>query len=140
MSEAVATIGTDLKLGDGTIPTEVFTSIEGLTAINGFGTTRSEIDVTTLKDASKKFKLGLKDNGTLQCEQNYDPADVAHQDIRELNDSGEAVNFQLALATEPPTVFGFAGYVSQWSLRADVDNVYKAQFSVRISGDVTEVP
>jgi hypothetical protein len=136
--DAVVTQGTDLKIGDGATP-EVFTSIDGITSLNGFGTTRSEIDVTTLKDSSKKFKLGLKDNGTLQVETNYNPDDPTHQDIRDLNDSGLVSNFELSLTdTAPATKFSFEGYISQWSLRVDVDNVYKAQFSVRISGDITE--
>lgn len=139
---SVVTQGTDLKLGDGnTVPgPEAFTSIEGVTSINGFGTTRSEIDTTTLKAASKTFKLGLKDNGTLQIELNHDPADALHQDLKDLNDSGDSANFELVMADAGAGTYAFTGYVSQWALRADVDNVYKTQLSVRISGDVTYTP
>lgn len=139
MSEAIPTIGTDLKLGNGATPTEVFTSIDGIVSMNGFGTQRSEIDTTTLKDTSKKFKLGLKDNGTLQLEINHDPADPQHQELRQMNEDGTSANFQLILSDEAPsTRYNFKAFVSQWSLRADVDNVYKTQVSLRITGDVTE--
>lgn len=141
MYDPKSTAGTDLKLGDGNITPgpETFASVDGISGLNGFGTQRSEIDVTTLKDQSKKFKLGLKDNGTLQVETFYDPDDAQHQSIRALNDTGDQANWQLILSdTAPHVKYSFAGYVSNWQLRADVDNVYKATFSIRISGDVVE--
>ena len=142
MSEATSTIGTDLKLGDGAQPA-TYASVEGVTSINGFGTTRSEVDTTTLKSSSKMFKLGLKDNGTLQVETNYDPTDDQHQSIRDLNESGAKRSWQLVLMDDdgaPAETFQFDGYVSGWSLRVDIDNVYKATLSIRITGDVVSVP
>lgn len=139
MTDGVSTIGTDLKLGSD-LPVPVFASIDGITSINGFGTTRSEIDVTTLKDASKRFRLGLKDNGTLQIESLYDPEVDQHGEIRALNESGEKRTFQLELSdTAPATAFEFDGYVSAWALKAEVDNVYRCTYSIRITGDVTEL-
>lgn len=139
MTDGVSTIGTDLKLGSDA-PVPVFASIDGITSINGFGTTRSEIDVTTLKDASKRFRLGLKDNGTLQIESLYDPEVDQHGEIRALNESGDKRTFQLELSDlAPATVFEFDGYVSAWALKAEVDNVYRCTYSIRITGDVTEL-
>lgn len=136
--DAVSTIGTDLKLGT-TGQTPTFASIDGITSINGFGTTRSEIDTTTLKSGSKSFMLGLKDNGTLQIESLYNPDVEQHGEIRGLNDTGEKRRYQLVLSdTDPATTFEFDGYVSSWALRAEVDNVYRCTYSIRITGDIEE--
>jgi hypothetical protein len=66
MAGETLTQGTKLQRGDGATPTEIFTSIPGVTAITGLGSgTAAEIDTTDLDSLGKEFLPGLKDEGSL---------------------------------------------------------------------------
>lgn len=64
---AIPGMGTTLKIG-----TDV---VLGVRSISGFGGDREAIDVTTTSSAdnSKEYLPGLIDNGSFNCEVNYDP-------------------------------------------------------------------
>ena len=64
---AIPGMGTTLKIGSDVVL--------GVRSISGFGGDREAIDVTTTSSAgnSKEYLPGLIDNGSFNCEVNYDP-------------------------------------------------------------------
>jgi hypothetical protein len=123
-------IGAQLKLGDGTTPTEVFTHI-GNTINFSLEQSADQIDATHLMSTSgyREYKAGYK-TATVSFEGHFDPDSPQQQPpdgILGMFESGAPANFQAdfsgadnggigAPATLP--ICSFAGVVTQFSITA----------------------
>lgn len=129
------TQGTVLARGDGASP-EVFTDIPQLTSIDPVGFQRSLIDVTDLLSEAREYKLALKDGQEINCEAWYDPDDTTQAGLRDDLNDGITRNFTLTLTDSPPQVITFQALVMNWSLGAQIDNVYPLRFTLKPTGDM----
>jgi len=134
-------IGTLLKVGDGASP-EVFTTIAGLSSIEGPTFSAAEIDVTS-HDTTGGFReriTGLKDAGTITGTLFFDAALTQHQNLLADFNANTQRNYRLELATfSPAKYFAFAGSISEFSFTFDVDGAQQANFTVQINGNAALV-
>ena len=106
---------------------------------------RAEIDVTCLTSTSKEFKFGLRDNGTLAIELQYDPEGAGQGLLEESYASDTAYHFKIEYANAPDatgtgTTKEFEGFVIGISESGGVDDVVTESVNIRISGDIVVTP
>lgn len=136
MSNEVETQGIVLKRGGDGSPT-TYTALSNVISIDGPGGSSSEIDITNLSSSAKEFKIGLKDEGTLSVELNYDPSDTGHTGLLSDRDNRTRRSFQIVLTDSGAEVWSFEAYVQEARLSIQPDNVTKLNITLRISGPVT---
>lgn len=136
MATTYETQGTILRRGDGASP-EVFTDVPGITSIDPVGFSRSLIDVTDLLSLAREYKLALKDGQEINVEAWYDPDDTEHAGLRDDLNTGVTRTFELQLTDSPPQVITITGLVMNWSIGAQIDNVYPLRFTIKPTGDLT---
>lgn len=111
MSEAIASIGAILKIGDGA-SSETFTQIAGeVRSIDGPQKARDMYETTHLSSPSstKEFIGGWIDPGVYELEMNWTRDGYAQFDA--LLDDEAATNFQLVMPDTTATTYEFAAYV-----------------------------
>lgn len=129
--------GTLLKIGDGASP-EVFSTIEQLVSISGPDGEAPVIPVTNLSSTAVEKRLGLKDEGNISVSGFWDAASTTHALLKSKFDSGAAVNFSLTFADSPATVLTFSAFVQTFNRPVAVDEVVGLEFTLVVSGAVTE--
>jgi predicted secreted protein len=136
MSLAVFAKGTQLKVGDGATPTEMFTLIPEVRSITGPSMSAETIDVTS-HDTPGGFRdkiQGLKDWGTLSFEMLWAPSHTQHQQLFDDYISGEVRNYTLTYPTVPPTTLTFAGWVGNNPTSSPFDNALSKTVELNIMG------
>lgn len=118
----------------GTLTPVTWTQINNIKTFSGFDGAASEIDVTNLSSTAKEFRLGLVDPGNFQIDFDNDYADAGQIALRAAQASGVAKQFRLTLPNLNTATF--TGFVKKVSNSGGVDQVYKAQAQIRISGAV----
>ena len=112
-----------------------------VTSIDISGAEAPEIDTTCLADAAKSFRLGLKDNGTMTLEVQWDPTDVGQARLQTLFDADPIPVEQFRVTLNTPDTnadtLTFDGLVSGFDKTAGIDAVWTATITVRITGAVT---
>jgi predicted secreted protein len=138
MTLAAAAVGSEFQLGDTASPT-VYTKVAEVLSISGPEVTAEEIDVTSLDSANgyKEYITGLKDGGSVSLEANWIKSNTQQTSLRDLVDSGTTRWFRIVFADSPNTVAVFQGVVTTYSMAAEPTAQLKANFSVRISGQIT---
>ena len=118
----------------------VFTSIGSVTGYSLDGAGRSEIDTTDNASTSKEFAFGLKDNGTLSIELNYDPdgAGLAIAEASYASDTPYFFQVVYANGATSGTKKAFQGYVVNISDSSSVDDKVSGTIEVKLSGDITK--
>lgn len=137
-TEAVSGYGTLLKAGDGTTPTEVFTTIAEVKDISGPGMEQGTEDVTTHSSPgrAREFIPTLLDGGEVSFDVNliFDatqgPASGLYDDMID----GTRRNYQLAFPTDGNDVCLFAAYVTGYEPDAPVDGVLGASITLKVTG------
>ena len=78
----IAAFGTILQRGNGAAPTEVFTTIAGVTNISGPSLSQEVIDVTTHSSAGafREKVGGLLDGGEITLDINFGPTEPTHKE------------------------------------------------------------
>jgi len=135
-SSALEPQGVAIQIGDGTSP-EVFNTIPEITNFDGPGGSANEIDTTDLAATARTFRMGLKDEGDFSFELFYIPANTYHTQLQTDRTNRTLRNFQVVLTDSPQTTMSFAAYVREFSVSGGVDDVLRANVTLRISGDVT---
>lgn len=136
MSLATFAKGTQLKVGDGTTPTEVFTLIPEVRSITGPSMSAETLDVTS-HDTPGGFRdkiQGLKDWGVLSFEMLWAPANAQHLQLFEDYISGEVRNYTITYPTTPATTFKFAGWVGNNPTSAPFDGALTKTVEINIMG------
>lgn len=131
--------GTQLQIGDGGTPTEVFTAIPLLGDISYTEPVPSKIKIPDHSDGTgyTKYIQGLKDGGKVSCKVSLNPAQVSHATLWAAH--GTIVNFQLV---PPPSSSdtkyrAFPGLVSLAHAFGE-DKEWSGTLTIDIMGAVTK--
>jgi predicted secreted protein len=134
--------GVELQMGDGTTPTEVFTTIPGVQSFDGPGRTRDTVDVTSHSSTGgyREFIAGLKDGGEISATYNVIFADVTQLALEDAFDSPDAVNWRVVYPMSPDEeYYEFAGLVTDTTPSNPIDAQVTKQLTIKITGPVTRV-
>jgi len=135
MSDAIETQGFLAEIGNGDSPL-TYTEIKEVKTFTAFDGSAAEIDVTNLQSTAKEFRLGLQDNGNLSLDLNYLPGDAGQDLVRGAKASREIQDFKLTYSDA--TISTFQAFVASAPRSGGVDAVVETNFTIRISGDVTD--
>lgn len=147
------TQGTSLYILDETNSGNEVQKIGQITGFSGVGGTAGEITATNFDSTAQEFVTGLKDNGTISINLDWDPADASHQTLDSLV-GGDNKRFFIACseaATDPTfsstftlptdrTTLDFVGGVLSFQKDASTDDIWRGSVSIRVSGDITITP
>jgi hypothetical protein len=141
-TQAIASHGTLLKIGDGATP-EVFTTVAevGDITLPNFGNEKEDVTVQTTPGRKRDYKVTLAKDATVEFPINWDPADSTHDSatgLKSLADSGKQANFQIVLPDANLTTFEFAAIVDDFQPEAPVNGILKANIVLAVCGDIEE--
>lgn len=142
MSEALNSINTILKIGDGATPTEVFTAIAEVKDIAGPQLSTDTVDITS-RTSPGKFEEALPTiirTGQVTFDINFLPTNGTHDaetgllaDLKNMTKR----NFQLVFPDAAETTWSFSAYVVQFQPNAPVAGVLSASVALKITGQPT---
>lgn len=144
------TQGTELYILDEANSGSEVEKIGNITGGSGVGGTAGEITATNLDSTSQEFVVGLKDNGTVSLNLDWDPSDTSHQSLDSLV-GGANKRFLICGSegtTQPTysstfdiptdrTTLDFDGGVLSFQKDFGTDDIWRASVDVRVSGDIT---
>lgn len=138
-SFAVRAFGTILKLGDGATPVESFANVPEVVEYEFPTPTREEIDVTHHESPGeyREFIGSFKDAGSLTFTVNWNPNNAIHKQLIDLFEAGTTVNWQVAFPVSPTKTAAFSAYVSSYQPMPPIDGALRAQFILRVSGQIS---
>ncbi|MFQ7237006.1 MAG: phage tail tube protein [Enterococcus hulanensis] len=106
-----------------------FTEIEGLQAVPEIGGDPEQVDVTTLKDANKKYISGIQDMDSLEFTFLYDK--TVFTKLKAVQTSGKEAQFELAYPDGAKCTF--TGGVTVKMGSGEVNGAYQFTLSVTVS-------
>ena len=121
------TKGTALSMKSGS--ESGFTEIEGLQAVPEIGGDPEQVDVTTLKDANKKYISGIQDMDSLEFTFLYDKA--VFTKLKAVQTSGKEAKFELSYHDGAKCTF--TGGVTVKMGSGEVNGAYQFTLSVTVS-------
>lgn len=129
--------GTAFKRGDGASPTEAFTALAEVTAINGFSMSKDTVDATHMASPSRyrEFISALRDAGEVTVEINFDPGSTEVTNAFTDFDANVTRNYQIVWADT--TEFEFAGICTGVETGAPVDDKMSATLTYKLTGKPT---
>lgn len=134
----IKTQGTVVSIEKAASPNE-YDPIPGISSISGLGGGEAnDIDVTDFDSTGKEYLIGLKDEGTLQLELNYDPDNAVHTRLETLQDAQTSATFKITLAAGTNKVFTFDAFVKQMNKNLQADDAVRATVQLRITGSVSK--
>ena len=111
---------------------------------------REKLDISVMGDASKKYRLGMKDwSGTIRCRLEYGDATQKTLVDEALVNDPSAFTFRFAIgstgtATTPRTkaftpqkYFQGAGYIELSNIGAEISSIDDIEFNIIPAGDLT---
>jgi hypothetical protein len=112
-SQAVISHGTELQIGDGGTPTELFTKVADLISIKETGAKLDLVEVSTLESPNsvKEYITGMRDGGSIQVEGNY-TTDAQQAAVEAAFDGATKKNFKLVIPFGTPKTWAFSGIVT----------------------------
>lgn len=147
------TQGTEIYLLDSTDSGNEVRKIGQITGGSGVGGEAGEIDVTDLDSTAMEYLTGLKDNGSLTLNVNWDPQNTSHQTVDALV-GGANKRFLICCSestTDPTfgsdftlptdrTVLDFEMGIRSFQKDFTTNEVWRGTITGRISGDITITP
>lgn len=121
------TKGTALSMKSGS--ESGFTEIEGLQAVPEIGGDPEQVDVTTLKDANKKYISGIQDMDSLEFTFLYDKA--VFTKLKAVQTSGKEAKFELSYPDGAKCTF--TGGVTVKMGSGEVNGAYQFTLSATVS-------
>ncbi len=137
--------GTIIRISQDDIVTTPVSVYEDFACITGYsldGAGRAEIDTTCSTSTSKEFVFGLRDQGTLSLDINYDPETASNGYVDASYASDKPYSFQIEYANSAGTsgsVKTFDGYVINRSDSGAIDDKITGAIEIKLSGDVNTV-
>lgn len=130
--------GLTVKREQGGSP-EVYTTIEEVKSLSGFGKVNPLIDATSFSSTAKEYIAGLADGQevTIECLRVH--ASPSQQDalIADVN-AGTNRLFQLVLTNGTTAItYTFTGTCLSWVISPSFDDANMISYTVKISGDIT---
>ncbi len=150
ISSAAATVlavyETLVAMSSGTtvsIEGHLFTAIGEITGFSGPSGNAVVIDVTNLNSTAKEKKIGIRDEGNLNINLNFnssaDQYQIALKDDRANRDKRTfdiKLNDTSTVAASQPSALYFDGYVTGFSLSGGVDNVVKGVVTIELTSAI----
>jgi hypothetical protein len=131
--------GTQLKVGDGGTPTEVFATIGEVKDISGPSMTLNTETVTS-HDSGGWMEIipTLLEAGEMTFDVNYYKATTQTR-LRTAQTARTRLNFQMVFPPtgSPTDTLAFSGYVTGFEYSAPVEGVLTASVTIKIDGPVT---
>lgn len=117
-----------------------YTQVGCVTGYSLDGAGRSEIDTTCNNSTSKEFVFGLRDNGTMSLDINYDPDGAGLALVEASYSSDTPYHFEVVYSNGATsgTKKEFEGYVVNISDSGAVDDKISGTIEIKISGDITK--
>ena len=135
MSNAVATVGTKFKRGDGA-SSEAFADIAEINSIDGPGMSRETIDVTSLDSTGgyREFLASFRDAGQVDLDMNFTQAGYSAflSDFQ----ADASVNYQIVWPDTGNTTLDFAGYCINLGSSTPVGDKIQMRVTIKITGQV----
>lgn len=131
--------GLTVKAGDGASP-EVFSAIEEVFSLGGFGVTNSLIDVTSHDSTAMEYIAGLADGSdlTIECNRVHTASNI-QDDVKGYVDAGSTDNYQIALTDGTVSkTYSFAAVGISWNETPAVNDKNTISIGLKISGSITE--
>lgn len=114
-----------------------YTTIGGLTDINGPDGSAPEYDITSLSSTAREYRMGLHDEGNITLSGFYNPDDTGQTAAQTARKARTLMAFQISESDSPATTHTFEGYVTGFSIGRSRDQVATLDITIRITGDVT---
>lgn len=139
MATGLLSKGIEISYNSGTDIAPVWTELTDLQEIPDMGAAAETIEVTTLKDSSKRYINGLKDYGALEFTFLYDnsSATASYRVLRGFEDAGSVKKFQVEFPDG--TTFTFGGQVSTIITGAGTNAALQFKASIALNTDITVV-
>jgi hypothetical protein len=141
-SKAKVAKNAKLQRGNGSTPTETFTTIGEITDTSGPDETAPQLEVTSFDSVAKEYAAGLVDSGEVPFTMNFVGDDAQQQGLRTDLRAGTVRNFKLIIpdrATEAAcSTCTFAAIVTKLSgPKMGVDKVITQDCTLKVSGQPT---
>lgn len=108
-------------------------------SINFDGATQATIDTTSLTSTMKSFKVGTVDPGSITVEVNLDGDDTAQLLLQAaaIDQTGRSFLITYGAASGGGCTISGIAFVTAFSIKAGIDTVLTASFSLKLSGSYT---
>jgi len=126
-----------------TVVTTGLTTIGEITSLSFDGVAQSTIETTSLGSAVKIYQAGLLEPGSISAEVNYDSDDAGILVLQAGLTSRLKQSFEIvfgAVANSTSTKVTGIGIVTSLSVKAGLDAVLTASFTIKCSGVYTITP
>jgi len=123
-----------------TVITTGLTTIGECTSLSFDGVAQTTVETTSLSQAVKTFQAGLLDPGSISAEVNYDSDDAGILVLQTALTSRLKQSFEIvfgAVANSTSTKVTGIGIVTGLSIKAGLDAVLTASFTIKCSGAYT---
>lgn len=132
---------TSSPLADGTAGTEVFTTIAEITNISGPGIKMDLIDATHMESPNsfREYIPSLLDGTEISFDLNYLPGDTNQGGLREDQLARAIRNYQIVWTDEDGSTDSFAGYVTDFTPSAKIDDKLSASATIKITGPISRL-
>lgn len=122
-------------LSGGVDGTEVFSTIAEVKTISGPNTSSQVIDVTHMEsdDNTREFLPTLIDPGEMSFGLNFLPGNASHVSLRTDQKNRTRRNWKLVFTNAAATTYSFAGYVTGFSITAEIENALQAQCNIKLT-------
>jgi len=130
--------GFKFQLGTTASP-PVYSDVEEVLSIGGFGKTNELVNVTNFDSGlTQEYIAGLADGAELTVEANYNAANTQQANLIAAVDAGETRSFRVVNeAPSPDETFDFLGVCLSWTIEPSPTEQNRITFTVKITGDIT---
>jgi hypothetical protein len=134
---AVSSHGTQLKMGDGATPTEVFATVAEVLDFSGPEMKR-KMESSTSHDSGGYGDAvpTIFETTELSFDINYTGA-ATQKALRNVMTAGILKNWKVVIPTTPAETISFTGYVSGFTPDTPVEGLVKANITITRTGPVT---
>lgn len=128
-------------LSSGAEGTEAFTTVAEITNISGPGIKLELIDATHMEspDAFREFIPSLLDGTEVSFDLNYLPGDTNQGGLRDDQLDRAVRNYRIVWTDEDSSTDQFAGYVTDFTPSAKIDDKLSASATLKITGPITRL-
>jgi hypothetical protein len=137
MTTTLEAQGVTIGLDDASASPLSYTTITGLTDINGPDGSAPEYDITSLASTAREYRMGLHDEGNITLSGFYNPDDTGQTEAQTARKNRTKKSFKVSESDSPETTHTFDGYVTGFSIGRSRDQVATVDITIRITGDVT---